>query len=104
MSLRASQTSKKYFANKFADMGVELIRIRSRTAIRWGEVKSPTFLGMSCDLRYCERMESTYAHVEPFPLVPATWTMLSLARSDCFSKLAKLEERVEEDYGVADLS
>jgi hypothetical protein len=40
-------------------MGVELIRIRSRTAMRWGEVKSPTLRGTARDLRYWERMEST---------------------------------------------
>ena len=57
--------------------------MRSRTAIRWGEVKSPVLERMSCDLKYRERSESTYAQVEPLPLVPATWTMFSLLRSDC---------------------
>lgn len=67
--------------------------MRSRTAMRCGEVKSPTFEGMSCDLRYRDRIASTYAHVDPFPFVPATWTILSAAKSDCYATLAIFEQK-----------
>lgn len=64
--------------------------MRSRTAIRWGEVKSPILEGMSCDFRYWERIESAYAHVEPLPLVPATWIILRFLKSDCCATSATL--------------
>jgi hypothetical protein len=35
---RASQTSKKYLAKRSSERGTPLMRIRSRTATRWGEV------------------------------------------------------------------
>lgn len=40
-SFNLSQTSKKNLANSSSEIGFPLIRIRSRTATRWGEVYSP---------------------------------------------------------------
>lgn len=40
-----SQTWKKYFANRDSGSGLPLIRIRSRTAQRCGEVYRPGFVG-----------------------------------------------------------
>jgi hypothetical protein len=78
-----SHTSKKYLANDSREIGTELIRMRSRTAIRWGDVKRPTFRGVSCDVRYFDKIEFTKAQVEPLPFVPATWITLSLSKSRC---------------------
>lgn len=36
-----SHTSKKNFANSSSDIGAPLIRMRSRTATRWGDVYRP---------------------------------------------------------------
>lgn len=79
---RRSQTSKKYLTKSSSEIGVELIRMRSRTAMRWGDMKRPVLRGVPLTCWYWERMESTNAQVLPLPLVPATWTMLSLFKSD----------------------
>jgi hypothetical protein len=62
-------------------MGAELILMRSRTAMRCGEMKSPVLRGVFFVRWYWERMESTKAHVLPLPFVPATWTMFRRSRS-----------------------
>lgn len=66
-------------------MGDPSIRITSRTDIRYGEVYKPILVTGPLAVRYWERIDAVKAQVDPLPFVPATWTMLSLLRSDTYS-------------------
>lgn len=59
-----------------------MMRMRSRTAIRCGEVKRPIFCGMEWVARCWARMEEAKAQVLPLPFVPATCRMLRRFRSE----------------------
>lgn len=60
-----------------------LIRIRSRTSIKCGDVNNPVLYP------HCLRILSTMAHVDPFPLVPATWIACSFGNVSTRSSLCR---------------
>lgn len=103
MACKQSKTSQKKCENSCRCNRLPLIRILSLTSTTCGDVYSPVRKPL------WRRIDSTIVHVEPLPLVPATWITDSLETSNsslwcqelvrCFCSRATLRaRRVKERY------